>query len=204
VPWLNQRRSTADIGVSVHEGVVTLSGEVNTAERGAAKRAALRVHGVSTVVDQMEIREPSEGALSDVEVATAVNNALLYTTDVPHATVQAEVRNHVVTLRGTVNWNYQRDAAYRAVERIAGVYFVDNRITLSPRPTARDTEEKIRRALVRNAVVDGDTISVTVRGTEVTLTGTVRSWAEKKQAGLSAWSSPTVSNVHNDIKVRPL
>jgi osmotically-inducible protein OsmY len=84
------------------------------------------------------------------------------------------------------------------------VYFVDNRITLSPRPTARDTEEKIRRALVRNAVVDGDTISVTVRGTEVTLTGTVRSWAEKKQAGLSAWSSPTVSNVHNDIKVRPL
>ncbi|HAM26630.1 MAG TPA: transporter, partial [Microbacteriaceae bacterium] len=117
----------ADIGVSVHEGVVTLSGEVSTAERGAAKRAALRVRGVSTVVDRMEVRDPNEGAISDTEVATAVNNALLYTADVPHATVQAEVRNHVVTLRGTVNWNYQRDAAHRAVERIAGVYFVDNR-----------------------------------------------------------------------------
>lgn len=193
----------ADIGVSVHEGVVTLSGEVSTAERGAAKRAALRVRGVSTVVDRMEVRDPNEGAISDTEVATAVNNALLYTADVPHATVQAEVRNHVVTLRGTVNWNYQRDAAHRAVERIAGVYFVDNRIALSPRPTAEDTEEKIRRALIRNAVIDGDSISVTVRGTEVTLTGTVRSWAEKKQAGHAAWASPTVSSVHNDIKVQP-
>ncbi|TXN28308.1 BON domain-containing protein [Lacisediminihabitans profunda] len=193
----------AGIGVSVHDGIVTLSGEVDPSERAAATRAALRVRGVSTVVDQLEVRAPTAGAITDAEVGTAVNNALLYTADVPHATVQAEVRNHVVTLRGTVNWNYERDAAYRAVERIAGVYFVDNRIALTPRPTAHDTEEKIRRALIRNAIVDADSITVQVRGSEVTLTGTVRSWAEKRQAGFTAWASPTVSSVHNQISVRP-
>lgn len=193
----------AGLGVAVDDGVVTLSGEVSGyAERSAAKRAAERVQGVTTVVDDMTTHPTGATWIrSDVDVAKAVQVALELPVTVP-PTVKAEVREGVVTLTGTAEWNYQRAAARRAVEHIPGVSFIDNRIALTPRASSTETAQHIKAALIRNASVDADHITVAAEGTRVTLTGTVRSWAEKYQAGYAAWCSPHVTEVDNLIRVQ--
>jgi len=196
--------NAAHIGVSAVNGAVTLSGEVDSySERIAAKDAALRVEGVTAVADDITVNHKGKGK-SDTDVAEAVANALAWTAVLTPGTVQAEVSNHVVVLSGTVDWNYQRQAARRAVEHIAGVSFVDSRIRLARRPSAADTAERIKNALVRNVEIDSAAITVTLDGTEVHLGGSVRSWAEKKQAEQAAWASPNVTEVNNAIKIRPL
>lgn len=198
----------AHIGVSAVNGAVTLSGEVDSySERIAAKDAAFRVEGVTAVADDITVNHKGKGSgngKSDTDIAEAVANALGWTAVLTPGAVQAEVSNHVVVLSGIVDWNYQRQAARRAVEHIAGVSFVDSRIRLARRPTAVDTVERIRNALVRNVEVDAHAITVTMDGTEVHLGGSVRSWAEKKQAEQATWASPNVTEVHNSIKIRPL
>jgi osmotically-inducible protein OsmY len=190
--------------VSVHEGVVTLSGEVSTfAERIAATEAAMSVRGVAGVADDLVVDLAADAGHSDAHVAGAVKEALAQHPGIPAGVVTVEVREGIVTLKGVVEWNHQREAARRAVEHLPGVRFLDSRIELSRRPSASDTEERIRRAIVRNAQLDASHIHVSIDGTVATLTGTVRSWAEKRQASLSAWRSPHVTSVHNDIKVKP-
>lgn len=196
--------NAAHIGVSAVNGAITLSGEVDSySERIAAKDAALRVEGVTAVADDVTVNHKGKGK-SDTDIAEAVANALAWTAVLTPGSVQAEVSNHVVVLSGTVDWNYQRQASRRAVEHLAGVGFVDSRIRLARRPTAADTAERIKNALIRNVEVDANSITVTTDGTEVLLGGSVRSWAEKKQAEQAAWASPNVTEVHNSIKIRPL
>ncbi|NEM90076.1 BON domain-containing protein [Galbitalea soli] len=196
--------NSAGVGVSVNRGAVTLSGEVATLrERIAAREAALRVKGVSTVADEMTVAAPDEHR-TDTDVAAAVRTILLWNTLVPKDAIKATVRAGTVVLTGVVDWDYQRHAAELAVSSLNGVRFVDNQINLTRHPSAPDTKEAIHNALVRNAILDSRGIDVSVAGNEVTLTGEVSSWAEKKQAGHAAWAAPHVTDVHNNLVVRPI
>jgi osmotically-inducible protein OsmY len=193
----------AGIGVTVEDGTVSLFGEVDSnAERLAAKRAALRVRGVTTLIDNLVVRPKFNWSATDADVARNVTHALDVATNVPD-TVKADVKDHDVTLIGQVNWDFQRQAAVRAVQCLHGVRSVHNMMTLTERgaPDASDAAERIKEALTRNALLDAAAIDVKVSGTEVTLTGTVQSWAEKNQAGQAAWASPQVTGVDNRIAV---
>lgn len=192
----------AGIGVAVDDGVVSLSGEVdNYAERRAAKQAALRVRDVTAVVNELNVHPNSTFTLSENDIGNEVEHALRSATNVPD-TVKAEIDGHAVTLTGQVKWDFQRRAAKRVVQYLRGVSSVDNRITLTPRASAVDTADRIRSAIVRNAQLDADAIKVIAAGDTVTLSGTVRSWAERRQADLAAWSSPHVGVVYNQITVK--
>ncbi len=193
----------AGIGVAVENGTVALSGEVDSyAERLAARRAALRVRGVRAVVDHLTVHPKAAWPVTETDIAKQVERALTGASNVP-ATVKAEIHQHSVTLVGEVDWDFQRLAAQRAVQYLRGVHTVHNMISLKSRPSAPDTQERITNALTRNAQLDAKQIRVIVSGSKVILTGTVKSWAQRTQAGHAAWSSPHVSDVDNQITVRP-
>lgn len=191
------------IGVSVDGGVVTLTGEVASLhERIAAVEAVQRIAGVRTVAD--ELRLPDQGdEPSGRRLAAAVDGVLAWTAGVPSEGIHADVEGHRVVLSGTVDWDAERVAAKRAVERLHGVHAVESRIELTRRPLADDIAEEIRNALVRNAILDAKSIVVEVDGDEVTLTGAVSSWTEHQQAARTAWSSPHVRQVHDRLRVEP-
>jgi VCBS repeat-containing protein len=193
----------AGIGVAVEDSGVTLSGEVDDySELLAAKRAALRVQGVSTIVDNLKVRPNALDRIDETEIAREVSLALTSATNVP-STVKAQVDGGQVILSGEVDWQFQREAAKRAVQYLRGVESVDSRITLTARLSADDAAERIKNALIRNAQLDAHHITVTVLDNNATLTGYVHSWAAKKQAGTAAWSSPHVTEVDNHLEVRP-
>ncbi|WP_026554403.1 BON domain-containing protein [Arthrobacter sp. 35W] len=192
---------SAGIGVSVHDGAVTLSGSVaSLPERIAAGKAALRVRGVATVADDLVVETAGTPA-TDAHIADAVRSTVASLGIEPAAPIQATIRDGAVELTGTLEWNYQRGVVARAVANIAGVRHVEDRLALTDRPSAEDTSVRIRNALARNAALDAEKIAVTVNGTEVTLTGRVPSWTERKQAEHAAWASPAVTAVHNKIGI---
>ncbi len=189
------------IGVAVDDGVASLSGEVaHYSARIAAKHAALRVRGVTAIVDNVTVHPKWDTSVTAPDIAKEVEHALAWASNVPD-TVKAEIRGHDVTLTGSVSWDFQRRAAQRAVQHLTGVNYVTDMVALTPRVSAPDTEQRIRNAITRNAQLDADTITVAATGNQVTLTGTVRSWAEKREAERAAWASPHVSDVHDEIKV---
>ncbi|MDQ2852024.1 BON domain-containing protein [Dermatophilaceae bacterium Sec6.4] len=192
----------AGIGVAVRDGVVALSGEVDDyAQRLAANQAAFRTSGVTTVVDDLEIHPASYAwTVTETDIAKNVQDVIDESIQPPNS-VRATVQNHTVVLKGVVRWNYQREAARSAVERIKGVVLVVNDITLSSRPSAADTEGNIRKALIRSATVDGNRVHVTVSGNTATLSGHVRSYIERTEAETAAWASPHVTHVTNNIEM---
>lgn len=192
------------VGVAVTDGAVTLSGEVESyPEKQAAVHAALRVRGVTAVADEIVIDNPWPGLL-DADIARDAGAGLDRSMLVPAGAVKATVHDHTITLSGTVAWQYQRDAARHVAANLPGVREVRNLITLKPpveEVSAGDAKTKITSALLRNAQLDANRIQVDVRGHEVKLTGTVTSWAERRQAEHAAWSSPGVTDVNNQIVV---
>jgi osmotically-inducible protein OsmY len=191
------------VGVAVNDGAVTLSGEVESyPEKHAAVQAALRVRGVTAIADEIVVESPW-GSLQDADIAREAGARLDRSVVVPADAVKATVHDHIVTLSGTVPWQYQREAAQHAVAELRGVREVRNSIILKP-PTvvsASSAKSKITSALVRNAQLDANRIQVKVDGQQVELTGVVSSWAERRQAEKAAWSAPGVTKVSNHLVV---
>ncbi len=194
-----------EIGVTVHDGVVTLTGRVESfVKKVAAEQAAHRVRGVVAVANDLEIRLPASDDHTDADIAAAALQALEWDAMVPLQKLEVTVTKGWVTLRGELEWQFQKLDAERVVRRLAGVRGVSNLIEVTPRvkPAPGVLKSKIQDALVRSAETDADRIEVEVDGHQVTLKGTVRSWAEKKEAEHAAWSAPGVTAVDNQIVVR--
>ena len=194
----------AEIGVGVTDGVVTLSGYVDSYyKKWAAERAAARVWGVRAVAERIQVRLPGSLKRSDEDIAGAASNAIEWNVLVPRGRVKVQVQDGVVTLSGEVDWWYQKEAAEDAARQLVGVVLVSNRITIRPALKPLDTEEEIRGAFQRNALLDARRITIQARGGKVILTGIARSWAERAEAQWSAWAPPGVSQVQNDIIISP-
>jgi osmotically-inducible protein OsmY len=190
-----------EIGVSVNNGAVTLSGIVPTyAEKQAAERAARRVEGVKAVAEEVQVKPTGPHELTDAELAEAVAQALRWNVWVPSG-VQATVEKGWVTLQGTVKWEFQRNAALNAVRYLPAVKGVSNFIGIKPSVQPNAVKFAIEKALERNAQIHSEDIRVAVDGGKVTLSGVVESWAEHDVAGEAAWNAPGVTTVENEIKV---
>jgi osmotically-inducible protein OsmY len=194
-----------DVGVEVDDGVVTLTGTVDSYwKKWAAERAALRVDGVRAVANDIVVK--TSGLRTDTDIAKDVAEALESNVLVPDDRIKITVKNGWVTLEGDVDWRFERDEAENTARHVKGVVGVTNLITV--RPSKGDVKHdeiksQIERALVRSAEVDAHRIKVDVHGGHVILSGTVRSWAERQEAERAAWRAPGVTEVTNNIEVRP-
>ena len=189
----------ATIGVAARNGVVTLSGSIDSyAGKLAAERAAKRARGVRAVANtlQVTLRHPR----SDTDIANDAARALETHLIVP-PTVQVVVRNAHVVLTGTVHSLFQRVVAEKAVRYVKGIKSLVNRVTVMPAPTIEDIRPRIVRALHEDADIDARGLNVVVSGNTVTLTGTVRSWHERESAERAAMHAPGITHVENLIAV---
>jgi osmotically-inducible protein OsmY len=193
-----------DIAVSVRNGVVTLAGYTKSyLDKWKAERVASRVKGVRAIANDLEVHLPSSSERPDPEIARAALDALRWNVAVPHDRITVKVEKGWVTLEGEVDWAYQRDAAARAVRSLVGVRGVTNLIMVKARPAAADVKQKIKEALQRGAQFDADRIEVEVDGSKVILRGTVRSYAEKRDAERAALNAPGITEVENKLVVDP-
>jgi osmotically-inducible protein OsmY len=193
------------IAVSVDAGAVTLSGQVETyPEKDLAVRAVMRVTGVTAVAVEIVVKN-DRAAREDADIAREAADALARTIHVPTESVQATVHDQIITLSGTVVWEYQREITRRAMASLPGVIGVINTMTLKPKVslTPDQAKAKITAALVRSARFDARQVDVAITGSEIELTGTVSSWSEFRQAANVAWSTPGVTTVDNRLTVTP-
>ncbi len=191
----------AEIGVAVRDGVITLSGDVDSyAMKFAAVRAVERVQGVRAIAEELKVVLPSASKRTDTEIAHAVADRLQWDINIPDGSVRARVEDGWVWLEGETEWQYQRNAAEHAARYLTGVTGVTNLITLKKQASAADVRERIERAFQR-AELDAHQISIEAIEGKITLRGKVRTWAERGDAEQAAWSAPGVTSIDDQLAV---
>jgi osmotically-inducible protein OsmY len=203
--WDSRARPN-EIGVAVKDGVVTLTGWVDSyLKKIATEEAAHRVRGVKAVVNDIEVRLPGSAERTDADLTAAVLNTLKWDAAIPADTLDVTVSQGWVTLKGEVDHGFQKRAALRAICRLSGTKGITNLMMVKPRVLPTDLKQQIERAFLRNAQTDARNITVEMEGSKVILQGTVRSSAEKQAAEDTAcWSAPGVTEVDNRIVVSPI
>ncbi|MEA2257699.1 MAG: hypothetical protein QOJ51_524 [Acidobacteriaceae bacterium] len=189
-----------DIGVAVKDGVVTLTGTVDTyLNKWRAEQAAHHVTGVTAVANDVAVR--TIGERTDSDIAAAAVHALKWNTSIPADKIHVTVDKGWVTIKGEVEWQYQKQEVERVIRPLWGVKGVSNLITVKPLASPADLKRKIEDALVRSAQVDAKSITVEVQGSKAVLKGRVRSWAEREEAERTAWLAPGIAAVDNQISL---
>jgi osmotically-inducible protein OsmY len=197
-PLLN----AAEIGVTVKDGVVSLTGVVDSyAKKLEAEDAAKKVIGVKAVVEKIEVKIPNSWTKTNAEIANEVLSALKSNWSVPKDKVTVKVENGWITLEGELTWNYQKEAAKSAINFLTGVRGVTNNITIKSENNDTIEQLDVEKALARSWSIDDSDIHAKVSGKKVTLTGNVRSWYQKDEAGRIAWKTPGIWQVENDLSV---
>ncbi|MGP8214447.1 MAG: BON domain-containing protein [Bacteroidia bacterium] len=197
-PFLN----SAEIGVAVKNGVVTLSGAVNSyAKKIAAEKATKRVDGVKAVAEEIEVKLTQTDWRNDVEIAEAILNTIKWYSSVKGDGIKVKVENGWVTLEGEVEWIFEKNTVAGAIEKLLGVRGITNLIKVAPRVAPTEIQRKINAAFHRNASIDAKGINISVVGNKVILTGKVHSFAEKMEAASAASSAPGVTEILNKLEV---
>lgn len=193
---------SANIGVAVDAGVVRLSGSVRTyPEKIAAEKAAERVKGVRGVALDIDVRPFGDTGTSDDEVAKRALNTLAWHAMLPKNALKVRVEDGHVTLSGELDWQYQREAAERAIQRLYGVRSVANQILLRPQVMATDVKHRIEEALERHARIEAERVRVSVDGAKVKLEGKIDTWSDRNLVERAAWAAPGVTSVEDRLVV---
>ncbi len=194
--------NSAEIGVTVKDGAVTLSGFVSSfGEKRAAERSAAKLRNVKAIADEIKVRLPASGRHEDADIAREAANVLAWNTFVPQNNIKVIVEDAWVTLTGTVGMWYQKWNAETALHHIAGIRGITNEISIKPQIVEAVVRADIEHAFERNARLDSRTIKVETKDNRVVLRGTVHSWLEREEAQFAAFSSPGVIAVENHILV---
>ena len=193
--------NAAHIGVAAHDGVITLTGHVETyAEKHAAEVAVRSIKGVKAIAEEIEVKLAFDVKRSDEDIAAAVLMRMAWDSTLPKNAVKATVQNGWVTLTGDVDWGYQHEAAGHEVQKLWGVVGVSNNIKVNPRVDTQSISTDIQHALHRSWF-DPQHIKVTARDGKVKLTGTVHTLSERMLAGNTAWSAPGATEVENELQI---
>ncbi len=197
-PFLN----SSQIGVAVKNGIVTLSGRVDTfSKKILAEKATKKVSGVKAIAEDIQVGISPSYKKTDTEIAEAVVNALKWHTMIPEEKIKVSIEEGNVKLEGEVEWEYQRSQAKTAIENLVGVRFITNLINVKAKITPYEIQQKINTSFQRSANIDAGKINVEVVGSKVTLKGKVRSFAEKEDAENAAWSAPGVVSVDSKLSI---